>query len=343
MHNDHNHISKKKIHYEVKEKLGRYLRKYTRMIEIPITYQDLLRYDMAYPLKDSQGNDTFWLSVIYGPFDREEIYSALTRIYAILTADGEYSAINHLVIDRIDYCEFGNSKPFRIKVQNTINDNHDYFYIKKADASRVYGLELEHILSPNKINYIVWKDTLVEEHIIGIPGDQFLKYRTDEIEEVRFAKEFIKFNERCLIRLLGDMRNYNWVVDITPDFDKMQYRIRAIDFDQQSYEGRKTMYMPQFFRENLDYVKIVMDNISEESVRQYQIEERSLIRKRVRNSRHKLRDLIFIMEQDDIAPAEKVKQLSEELADHYNTKRFIGCKNMGELLHQHLRVCLLLN
>jgi hypothetical protein len=49
------------------------------------------------------------------------------------------------------------------------------------------------------------------------------------------------------------------------------------------------------------------------------------------------------MEQDDIAPPEKVKQLSEELAEHYKTKRFINCKNMGELLHQHLRVCLLLN
>ena len=28
--------------------------------------------------------------------------------------------------------------------------------LKKADASRVYGLELEHILSPNKINYLVY-------------------------------------------------------------------------------------------------------------------------------------------------------------------------------------------
>jgi hypothetical protein len=37
---------------------------------------------------------------------------------------------------------------------NKINDNFDYFYIKNADASRIYGLELEHILSPNKINLI---------------------------------------------------------------------------------------------------------------------------------------------------------------------------------------------
>lgn len=338
-----NHISKKKQHYDVGAGLEKYLRKYTRMVEIPLTYSDLLRYDSAFPLKDSKGEDTYWLSVIYGPFDREQIYSALTRMYAILTADGEYSAINHLVIDRVDFCEFGNSKPFRIKVQNTLNDNHDYFYVKKADASRIYGLELEHILSPNKINYIVWQDTLLEEHIIGIPGDQFMDRYILEIDYVRLAKEFVKFNERCLIRLLGDMRTYNWVVDITPDFDKVQYRIRAIDFDQQSYEGRKKMYMPQFFRENLEYVEVAMKYISEASVIQYQIEERSLIRKRVRNSRHKLRDLLDVMQVDVIAPEEKVRQLATELAAHYNTDKFNECKTMGQLLRQHLIVCLLLN
>ncbi|MDV7390049.1 hypothetical protein RZS08_01795, partial [Arthrospira platensis SPKY1] len=112
------------------------------------------------------------------------------------------SAFDHLTVDRVDYCEFGNSKPFRIKIQNTLNDNHDYFYIKKADANRVYGLELEHILSPNKMNYICWQDTLIEEHIIGIPGDMFIQQRQDEVASIRFAKEFVKFNERCFLRLL---------------------------------------------------------------------------------------------------------------------------------------------
>ena len=46
------------------------------------------------------------------------------------------------------------------------------------------------------------------------------------------------------------MRSYNCVVDITPDIEDYQYRIRAIDFDQQSYEGRKNLYLPQFFKEN---------------------------------------------------------------------------------------------
>ena len=60
-------------------------------------------------------------------------------------------------------------------MRNILNDNYTHFYIKKADASRVYGFELEHILSPDKINFLVYKDTLIEEHIMGIPGDVFMK------------------------------------------------------------------------------------------------------------------------------------------------------------------------
>ena len=53
------------------------------------------------------------------------------------------------------------------------------------------------------------------------------------------------------------MRSYNFVVDITPDIEDFQYRIRAIDFDQQSYEGRKNLYLPQFFKENIPLVETV--------------------------------------------------------------------------------------
>ncbi len=157
----------------------------------------------------------------------------------ILVADGQEWT---LAISSIEFCSFGNSKPFRIKVKNEINDNHDYFYIKKADASRVYGLELEEIFSPDKVSFVVSGNTMVVEHIVGIPCDEFvLKNENIKIENrLRFAKEFVKFNERCFTRLLGDMRAYNFIIEITQDFDNVQYRLRPIDFDQQNYEGRKS-------------------------------------------------------------------------------------------------------
>jgi hypothetical protein len=158
---------------------------------------------------------------------------------------------------------FGNSKPFRIRVRNILNDNYTNFYIKKADASRIYGLELEEILSPNRINFLLYKDTLIEEHILGIPGDVFIDQHLEQcspLEKAQIAKEFVKFNERCMIGLLGDMRSYNYVIIPTHDFDQVVYRIRPIDFDQQCYEGNLKIYLPQYFKENKKMVDLVQEN-----------------------------------------------------------------------------------
>ena len=65
----------------------------------------------------------------------------------------------------IDFCTFGNSKPFRIRIINRLNDNYDHFYIKISDASRVYGLELESLLSPNYFYYLIDGETLIEEQL----------------------------------------------------------------------------------------------------------------------------------------------------------------------------------
>ena len=73
------------------------------------------------------------------------------------------------------------------------------------------------------------------------------------------------------------MRSYNFVVDITPDIEGNQYRIRAIDFDQQSYEGKLRLYMPQYFKENNNLVFMGIDSINEKTMKQYQQEERSII------------------------------------------------------------------
>ena len=231
-------ISKKKIPIKISNRLRAYLKNYDRMVEAPINYSDLLRYDNTIPLYDSQGQDTLWESVFYPQADMEEIHLALKTLYSFLKAAGDLNVMEHLRVDRVDICTYANTLPFRIRMVNDINDNFDYFYVKNADASRIYGLELEHLLSPNRINYFVYQDTLVEEHIIGIPGDAFIKHYLDhdQLNKIRLAKEFVKFNERCFVRLLGDMHSSNYVVDVTPDFEEITYRIKSIDFDQQYYE-----------------------------------------------------------------------------------------------------------
>lgn len=282
--------SRKKIGFPINNKLRLYLRKYDRGTQLPVQYNDLLRYTDSFSLLDEEGTDTLWETVFYTDSYTQELHTDLTQIYALLKTDGDVKVLEHLSVARIDYCTFGNTKPFRVRIINRLNDNYDHFYIKKADASRVYGLELEHVLSPNRIIYLADGDTLIEEHIAGVPGDTFIEKNLaiEKFNQIRIAKEFIKFNERCFVRLLGDMRSYNYVVDITPDIEGSQYRIRAIDFDQQSYEGRKSFYLPQYFKENNPIIFLGIGNMAPETVKQYQLEERSLIGVRIKASRQRL-------------------------------------------------------
>lgn len=332
-------ISKKKPNYPINAELRKYLRGYGRKFSAELEYDDLLRFTGSFPYHDKTGKDTLWESVYYSPSENESLNLALTGMYAQLKTGGDLSVIEHLFAERIDYCTFGNSKPFRVRIVNKLNDNFDYFYIKKADASRIYGLELEHILSPNRISYLVSGNTLIEEHIAGIPGDMFSKdlMKKKDINTIRIAKEFVKFNERCFLRLLGDMRSYNFVIDMTPDFEETHYRIRAIDFDQQSYEGKKSLYMPQFFKENNPYVQLAIKLMTPETMRQYQIEERNLIAIRIKAGKRMLKDLLDCMSRDTISTEEKKNQLKAELSAHYNNPAYLKCKNMGEIVKLSLK------
>ena len=262
----------------------------------------------------------------------------LTQIYAWLKTPDDPGFTDHLYISRVEYCNFGNSKPFRIRVVNRYNDNHDYYYVKRADASRIYGLELEHILAPNRIDFLVQGNPLVEEHIAGVPGDVFLKNRDLDTEHtrIRIAKEFVKFSERCFVKLLGDMRSYNYVVVITRDFDMDQIRVRAIDFDQQSYEGNIQVYLPQFYEENQTMVDLVWNVLDPASIRQYQKEERSLIARRMRTAWSRVDDLLYCMEQDEISTPDRVEQLAAGLGRYHHDEDFRESRKMGQLTRHHL-------
>lgn len=337
-----NKPSRKKEPFPVSETFRAYLTKYRRNEQLPVRYLDLLRYVDAGPLVNTKGKDTLWQTVMYKDSELQELNKGLTHIYALLKNDGDDTIVKHLAVARIDFCSFGNTQPFRIRIINRLNDNYDHFYVKRADASRIYGLELEHILSPNKILYLVDGNTLVEEHVAGVPGDEFIEQNLNMpvFDQIRIAKEFVKFNERCFVRLLGDMRAYNYVVDITPDIEGSQYRIRAIDFDQQSYEGRKSFYLPQYFKENNPIIFMGMQHMRPETVTQYQHEERSMIAARIRSSGNRLQELLGIMEKDQLSQPYKVKQLAKELAQHHEHDGFLKCKSMGEIVALNIELLL---
>jgi hypothetical protein len=328
----------KKPNFAINEGLRTYLRRYRRDTELPVTYERLRGYHEAIPLPDADGKPTLWDTVVFEPAEMSALNEDLKQIYALLKVAGESSLIEHLYIDRIDFCTFGNSMPFRIRIVNAFNDNQDYFYIKRADASRVYGLELEHLLSPNRLNFLTSGSTLVEEHIAGIPGDVFIGHwlTSGELKPIRVAKELIKFNERCFVRLLGDMRAYNFVCVITPDFEDAQFRIRAMDFDQQSYNGRKNFYLPQFFKENLPLVQFCTRHLHPKAALQYQREEDTIMLQRSSLATDRLGRLLAEMSRDPIAPLDKVHLLRESLAEHYQRREYLACESMGDLIRENL-------
>lgn len=328
-------ISKKKPAFPVNQALNSYLNVYNRNIKIPIFYEDLLRFSGSVVLYDKNDEDTLWMRVYYAEHDRPEIDLSLKKVYTILHSDGNVANIPYLNVDAIDFCTFANSRPFRVKIRNILNDNYTYFYIKKADASRIYGLELEHMLSPYNLNFLVYKDTLIEEHIAGIPGDVFIKEMLPaftEPEKAQIAKEFVKFNERCMIRLLGDMRSYNYVIVPTHDFDHVVYKIRAIDFDQQCYEGKLNVYRPQFFKENNKMVELVKQKLQKSSVDQYKIEERSIVARRILSSGERILSLMDCITHDWISSEENIEKLKMQIYQLTNDVKFKRSQTMGEVL-----------
>jgi hypothetical protein len=332
---------KRKKFYPVSDGLGKYLKHHQRALEIPPLYEELHRFSQLFPLFDRDGADTLWKTAFYEPSIRKELGAKLIQIYSLLKTN-DIRSREHLILDRVDFCDFGNSCPFRIRIVNQFNDNYDHFYVKIADASRIYGLELEHVLSPNRINYLLNGNTLIEEHIAGVPGDTFIRDYFDrpETNRVRIAKEFVKFNERSFMRLLGDMRSYNYVIDITPDFEDAQYRVRAIDFDQQSYEGNKEMYLPQTFLENAPVVDLCTTRLNYQTMRQYQDEERTLVKRRYQIAHTRLDALWEAMLPDEIAPEEHVLILRDGLNQYHEISDFSECETMGQLVRKNLEVSL---
>ena len=188
---------------------------------------------------------------------------------------------------------------------------------------------------------MVHSDTLVEEHISGIPGDAFIQdFMLGETESgintIRVCKEFVKFNERCFAKLLGDMRSYNYVMVLTQDFDAQQYRVRAIDFDRQCHEGDLKVYFPQFYRENQPVVELVWDSLPRETILQYQSEERSLMKRRATSARIRLTSLFDTMSIHRIAPRNNLRELAAALSKYHRDPSFGRCHSMGDLTQKHL-------
>lgn len=320
--------------FAVSRELKQYLQNYHRELVLPVAYNDLHHYSHSNAIKDEHGKFTHWETAVYDDDVKQTLYNNLIETYHLLT--NRLLKHDNLIVDRIEFCEFGNSMPFRIVIANLDDGNRDQFYVKYADASRIYGLELEHLLSPNPARFLYYDNTLVETHIPGIAGDVFIRdfLPLASTNKQALAKEFVQFNERCFSRLLGDMRSYNFVVEMLGD---NLYRIRAIDFDQQSYEGKMNLYLSQFYKENYDLVKLVLNQLDDATIETCQADEHFFIAGRIISHKIRLMELLDCMSKDNLSEDYQVQSLVKELNAHYDTAAFDGCKTMGAIVKKQLR------
>ena len=324
--------------YPVSHPLQQYLQLFNRDIELPIAYSDLFHYQYTNAIKDKNGKHTHWENVRYEPATLAALTSKLIATYQLLN---QLPSANY-TITAIDFCEFANSMPFRISLTNKSDNSNNYFYIKAADASRIYGLELEQLLSPNQTNFLYHQNSLVETHIAGVPGDEFLLTINElsAMEQTLIAEEFIRFNERCFVRLLGDMRSYNFVV-LQNETAANRFRIKAIDFDQQCYEGKLNLYLPQFYKENLLFVELSVAMLDEKNIEKIRQDERKNLAALYIAHKHRLELLMNAMLQEEISENYKVVILRKELNTYHHVHHFTQCRTMGAIVQQQIKQLLL--
>ena len=109
-----------------------------------------------------------------------------------------------------------------------------------------------------------------------------------------------------------------------------------MDFDQQSYEGRKNIYKPQFFKDNIALVKLASELLTMDVANQYCRIERVAMKKRYLSARHRTKSILRKMKKDKISTPENIKQLKKDLAKHHDDPTFKEFTNMGDILNRHL-------
>ena len=84
-----NHIEYKKPIYKIKAPLRDHLEEYSRIADISLSYDDLLRYQQLIPITDNNGKDTNWFSALYPIAEQKYFQEELVNIYQTLVADGD--------------------------------------------------------------------------------------------------------------------------------------------------------------------------------------------------------------------------------------------------------------
>ena len=85
-------------------------------------------------------------------------------------------------------------------------------------------------------------------------------------------------------------------------------------------------------------MEIVNKPLDNESIAEYQEEERTMMTYRLLVARYRVKELLDIMSNDHISKPEKLEQLKNELSDYFHGQSsFLKAKTMGQLVKKQLK------
>ena len=100
------------------------------------------------------------------------------------------------------------------------------------------------------------------------------------------------------------------------------------------------MEIIDFFPDNKKVVDLCAKMLNLQTIRQYQVEERSLIARRLNFSKEQVVLLTKAMRFGELSLPEKTEQLKMGLQRFHKDDRFLQCANIGDLLVLNLETTL---
>ena len=67
----------RKQFFPINALIRKYLSDYHRAMDLPVTYEDMLKYEDSFPLINKNGEDTLWQTLIYEQQYGRELYDGL--------------------------------------------------------------------------------------------------------------------------------------------------------------------------------------------------------------------------------------------------------------------------
>lgn len=228
---------------------------------------------------------------------------------------------------------YGRTNPLRVKVHFG-NHTEKVFYAKELDEKRLFGIELEDILSEHKYNYSASGGAIYEDEV---KGDEIYRLSNEARNDVSFLEEMAKLDYRAFLMLLKDLNPianpHNCVVSKRTLREGYTYEVRPIDFDG-------LFEIEDFQEESVlsGQRDQVIDKLGKEKYTLLRALEKEGIKKRYCQNSERVNELLGVIGSSDECNT-NVSRISCLLSKYYHDPkvRFYEAKNMGELLGMHLR------